>query len=97
MIRHIKTAEVQASNFKDEAFTRAVQALLDEVEKGGDAAVRKLAVRFDGVDRESYRLTKTEIEACLNSISKQERHDIEFAQDQVRQFRRGSEGGFDQH
>ncbi|UVK41534.1 histidinol dehydrogenase [Mesorhizobium sp. AR10] len=86
MIRHIKTAEAQASNFQDEALTKTVQALLDEVEKGGDAAVRKVAVRFDGVDRDSYRLTKTEIEACLNSVSKQEREDIEFAQEQVRNF-----------
>ena len=86
MIRHLKTAEAQASNFQDEALTKTVQALLDEVDKGGDAAVRKLAIRFDGMDRESYRLTKTEIEACLNSISKQEREDIEFAQEQVRNF-----------
>jgi sulfopropanediol 3-dehydrogenase len=86
MIRHIKTAEAQASNFQDVALTKNVQALLNEVEAGGDAAVRRLAIRFDGVDRQSYRLAKAEIEACLNSISKQERTDIEFAQQQVRNF-----------
>ncbi|PBB64736.1 histidinol dehydrogenase [Mesorhizobium sp. WSM4312] len=86
MIRHIKTAETQSSNFKDDALTKTVQGLLEEVEMGGDAAVRKLAVRFDGVDRQSYRLTKAEIETCLNSVSRQERDDIEFAQTQVRNF-----------
>lgn len=86
MIRHIKTAEARSSNFHDGALTKAVQGLLDEVEKGGDAAVRKLAVRFDGVDRPDYRLTNAEIEACVNGISTQERDDIEFAQEQVRNF-----------
>lgn len=86
MIKHIKKAEAEVSNFQDEALTQTVQALLAEVEKGGDAAVRKLATRFDGLDRESYRLSKAEIDACLNSITRQEREDIEFAQDQVRNF-----------
>ena len=86
MIRHIKTAEAVAPSFQDEVLTKAVQSLLNEVEKGGDDAVRRLAVQFDGVDRASYRLSKEEIEACLNSISRQERSDIEFAQEQVRNF-----------
>jgi sulfopropanediol 3-dehydrogenase len=86
MIRHIKSAEARASNFLDRTLTKNVQALLDEVQEGGDAAVRRLAIRFDGLDRQNYRLAKAEIEACLNSISKQERTDIEFAQQQVRNF-----------
>jgi sulfopropanediol 3-dehydrogenase len=86
MIRHIKSPEAQVSNFRDEALTSTVQSLLDEVEKGGDAAVRKLAKRFDRLDRSSYRLSKAEIEVCVNGVSKQEREDIEFAQEQVRNF-----------
>ena len=35
---------------------------------------------------DTYRLSDAEIADCLNGISRQEREDIEFAQDQVRNF-----------
>ncbi|WP_183720349.1 histidinol dehydrogenase [Rhizobium sp. BK060] len=88
MIRHIKRPLAEAANFHDEAITKTVQELIAEIESGGDEAIRKLAVRFDGLDRENYRLTKAEIDACVNGISRQERDDIEFAQEQVRNFAR---------
>jgi sulfopropanediol 3-dehydrogenase len=86
MIRHIKRPLAEASPFHDETMTRTVQALIAEVEAGGDAAVRQMAIRFDGLDRADYRLGKAEIDACVNAISRQERDDIEFAQEQVRNF-----------
>ncbi|OCJ17261.1 histidinol dehydrogenase [Rhizobium sp. AC44/96] len=86
MIRHLKRPSAAASNFHDEAVTSTVQNLISEIEKGGDKAVRELAIRFDGLDRENYRLSKSEIDACVNSISRQEREDMEFAQHQVRNF-----------
>lgn len=86
MIKHLKRPQAEASNFHDEAVTSTVQNLITEIEKGGDKAVRELAIRFDGLDRASYRLTKSEIDACVNGITKQEREDIEFAQDQVKRF-----------
>jgi sulfopropanediol 3-dehydrogenase len=86
MIKHLKRPQAEASNFHDEAVTGTVQNLISEIEKGGDKAVRELAIRFDGLDRSSYRLTKSEIDACVNGITKQEREDIEFAQDQVKRF-----------
>ena len=86
MIRHLKRPLAEASNFHDEAVTTAVQNLIADVEASGDEAVRKLAIRFDGLDRKSYRLTKSEIDACMNGITSQEREDIEFAQDQIRNF-----------
>ena len=86
MIRFIKRPEVQVSGFHDEKLTRTVQDLIAEVERDGDAAVRRLSTKFDGLDRDSYRLNKTEIAECLNSLSAGEREDIEFAQEQVRNF-----------
>ncbi|WP_334174603.1 histidinol dehydrogenase [Pseudoxanthobacter sp.] len=86
MIRSIKKAP-GAPNITDPgSVTAAVEKLLAEVETGGDAAVRAMSVRFDHFDRESYRLTKAEIEASINSLTTQERDDIEFAQAQVRNF-----------
>lgn len=63
-----------------------VEAALADIEQRGDAAVRDMSIRFDGWDREDYRLTDTEIQACVDSLTPQERKDIEFAQTQVRNF-----------
>lgn len=88
MIRHLKRPQVEAPDFHDETVTSTVRKLISEIEKGGDKAVRELAIRFDGLDRSSYRLSKSEIDACVNGITKREREDIEFAQDQVKRFAR---------
>jgi len=48
MIRHIKRPELQVSRFHDENFTRTVQDLIAQVERDGDAAVRRLSTKFDG-------------------------------------------------
>ncbi|ASY68737.1 histidinol dehydrogenase [Sinorhizobium fredii USDA 205] len=66
--------------------TKAVEALLAKVRNGRDKAVRELSIQFDKFDRESYRLSKEEIDRAINSLTKQEREDLDFAQDQVRRF-----------
>jgi sulfopropanediol 3-dehydrogenase len=86
MIRHIKTAKAQVTGASDASVTNAVEALLAKVEAGGDKAVRELSVQFDKFDRESYRLTKEEIASCINSLTTREREDLDFAQDQIRNF-----------
>ncbi len=48
--------------------------------------MRELSIKFDGWDRESYRLSKTEIDDCLNQLSKRDIGVIEFEQAQVRNF-----------
>jgi len=63
-----------------------VEAALADIEARGDVAVREMSVRFDGWDREDYRLSQAEIDAAVDSLSLQERKDIEFAQTQVRNF-----------
>jgi sulfopropanediol 3-dehydrogenase len=85
MIRHLKSARPNAAQ-SETSVTAAVEALLADVQTGGDAAVRKLSRKFDGLDRESYRLTDAEISDCMNGLTRQERVDLEFAQDQVRNF-----------
>ncbi|WOS64238.1 histidinol dehydrogenase [Sinorhizobium fredii] len=87
MIRHIKTARAPVEEGgTDSAVTKAVEALLAKVRNGRDKAVRELSIQFDKFDRESYRLSKEEIDRAINSLTKQEREDLDFAQDQVRRF-----------
>ena len=63
-----------------------VESTLADIEQRGDEAVRALSIKFDNWDRESYRLTDAEIAACVDSLTPQQRSDIEFAQAQIRNF-----------
>lgn len=86
MIRRIKAAGRVEDGIQDAALTETVKALLGKIESGGDAAVRELANRFDGLDRASYRLTPGEIAGCVDRLTTRQRDDIDFAQAQVRNF-----------
>lgn len=63
-----------------------VERTLADIDARGDAAVRELSIKFDGWDRESYALTPSEKQDCLDQLSGQDLRDIEFAQAQVRNF-----------
>jgi sulfopropanediol 3-dehydrogenase len=86
MIRSFKTARIRQGTTTDPAVTATVELLLREVQEGGDEAVRRLSIKFDGLDRSNYRLDDAEIRACLNDLTKQERADLDFAQTQIRKF-----------
>ncbi|BBF71627.1 histidinol dehydrogenase [Sphingomonas bisphenolicum] len=78
------TAEAKAD--ADRKVRDIVEAALADIEMRGDAAVREMSIKFDGWDRDDYRLSQAEIDACVDSLTPQERKDIEFAQTQVRNF-----------
>ena len=86
MIRKFKSATRQLELGRNSDVTGVVEAILREVETRGDAAVREYSIRFDGLDRETYRLSQVEIDACVANLTPQERKDIDFAQAQVRRF-----------
>ena len=81
-------ASAEAKADADRKVRDTVEAALAAIEARGDAAVREMSVQFDGWDRDDYRLTQAEIDACVESLTPQERKDIEFAQAQVRNFAR---------
>lgn len=76
----------QAKADADRKVRDIVEAALADIQARGDAAVREMSIRFDGWDREDYRLSQGEIDAAVESLTPQERKDIEFAQTQVRNF-----------
>jgi sulfopropanediol 3-dehydrogenase len=78
------TAEAKAT--ADRKVRDIVEAALADIEARGDVALREMSNKFDGWDRADYRLSQAEIDACVNSLTPQERKDIEFAQTQVRNF-----------
>jgi sulfopropanediol 3-dehydrogenase len=87
MIRYLKTAKSAAERNEDDAKVRAiVESTLAEIEQQGDQKVRALSEQFDGLSRESYRLSEEEIAQAMSEVSEQELADIKFAQDQIRNF-----------
>src|SRR5688572_1080376 len=76
-------AELAAADAKVRA---TVEAALAEIERRGDEAVSEMSIRFDGWDREDFRLAPAEIERCLAKLGEQALADIRFAQAQVRNF-----------
>ncbi len=87
MARYLKSGQSETEKAEENAKVRAiVEATLAEIESRGDAAVAELSAKFDGWERESFRLSEQEIEACLSRMSAQDITDIKFAQEQVRNF-----------
>lgn len=65
-----------------------VELILMDIEKRGNKAIRELSIKFDNYDRRDYRLSEAEINSCMKRLSRQDIHDIEFAQEQVFNFAR---------
>jgi sulfopropanediol 3-dehydrogenase len=86
-IQHLKSGKPAAARAEDDAKVRAtVEGILSDIEARGDAAVRDLAVKFDGYAPPSFRLTASEIEAAMQKVSARDMEDIRFAQNQIRRF-----------
>ncbi|RYY24873.1 MAG: histidinol dehydrogenase [Sphingomonadales bacterium] len=79
-------ASSEAKASADVKVRDTVERILADIEQRGDTAVRELSNRFDNWDRECYRLTPDEIQQCIDRLKPQDLHDIEFAQEQVRNF-----------
>jgi sulfopropanediol 3-dehydrogenase len=87
MARYLKRGRDAALRAEDDSKVRAtVEAILADIEKRGDAAVRELSIKFDHWDRKDFRLTDAEIKDCLAQLSQRNIDDIKFAQTQVRNF-----------
>jgi len=62
-----------------------VQAILDEIEAGGDEAARRYAAKFDRYEG-NVVLTREEIDAAAAAVPQRLKDDIRFAYDNVRRF-----------
>ena len=87
MAEYLKRGASLASKAATDRTVRdTVEGILSDIEARGDAAVRELSIRFDKWDRDDYRLSASEIQACIDQLTAQDLKDIEFAQTQVRNF-----------
>lgn len=72
----------------DPAVAGIVAEIIADVRARGDDAVRDHSARLDNWSPESFRLTGAEIERIVASVPRQALDDIDFAQEQVRNFAR---------
>ena len=79
-------ATADAKRDADRKVRETVETALADIEDRGDAAIREMSMKFDDWERDDYRLTQAEIDGAIDSLTGQERKDIEFAQEQVRNF-----------
>jgi sulfopropanediol 3-dehydrogenase len=87
MARWLKRGRDAEAIAEEDARVRTiVEGILADIAARGDAAVREMSVKFDGWNREDYRLTDAEIRDCLAQLSNRAIDDIKFAQEQVRNF-----------
>ncbi len=89
-IEYLKNAARKSTD--DAGDVRAtVQAILDEIESGGDEAARKYAAKFDRYDG-NVVLTRDEIDAAAAQVPQKLKDDIRFAYENVRKFAEAQKG-----
>ncbi len=83
-VEYLKKASRKSTD--DAGDVRAtVQAILNEIETGGDDAARRYAAKFDKYDG-NIVLTRDEIDAAAAQVPQRLKDDIRFAWDNVRNF-----------
>src|SRR3954466_12004287 len=70
----------------DRKVRQTVEAILDDVRKRGDRAVRELSEKFDRWSPASFRLSKADLDAIMARVPASTLADIKFAQAQIRHF-----------
>lgn len=64
----------------------AVAEIIDNIKKNKDSALRDYNQRFDGNDRDSFRITRAEIERAYSEIKPEELADIKKAAANIEEF-----------
>ncbi|MDO7410078.1 histidinol dehydrogenase [Acinetobacter baumannii] len=86
-IQHLKKGkptEVKAE--LNQQVRQTVEEIIQAIEQRGETALREYSEKFDRWTPQSFRLTASEIQACIESLPKQAIEDIKFAQAQIRRF-----------
>ena len=87
MARYLKHGiDAETKLQTDSKVRETVETILADLEARGDEAVREYSEKFDNWSPDSYRLSRAEIDACYDELTEQEKGDIRFAQEQVRNF-----------
>lgn len=87
MARYIKSGAAEDTRRTADLNVRStVEQAIAAVDTRGEEAVKEMSDRYDHWHPESFRLTGTEIDRCVDRLTREQIEDIEFAQAQVRRF-----------
>jgi sulfopropanediol 3-dehydrogenase len=87
MSRYLKQGKSESERqVADIKVREIVSGIIDDIDKNGDAAVRRYSEKFDKWSPASFRLTEKEIQDIVASVPEQVVEDIKFAQRQIRNF-----------
>jgi sulfopropanediol 3-dehydrogenase len=87
MATYIKRRVEAASAIGDELkLRRAVEEIIQDVSRRGDAAVRDLSTRFDQWSPNNFLLSRADIDTIMSKVPEETISDIRFAQAQIRNF-----------
>jgi sulfopropanediol 3-dehydrogenase len=87
LIRRVKAGRSAAASAQEHPqIQQTVANIIESIATQGDAAVRLYSIQFDDWSPEAFRLSDSQIDACLARLSVQTLADIRFAQTQIRTF-----------
>ena len=87
MARYLKTGITEKARADADSKVRAtVEAIIEDIDRRGDAAVREHSVKFDNWAPESFLLTREQIDGYYEQVGERALADIRFAQEQIRNF-----------
>ncbi|CRK24413.1 Histidinol dehydrogenase like protein [Verticillium longisporum] len=90
--RFLKSALLSARVESNQRVTDVVQAVIQDVRKNGDKAVRSYSERFEKWTPPSFKLTERQIQDCIAQVPAQTVQDIKTAQENVRKFAQAQRG-----
>ena len=86
-IKYLKQGKTDADKAIDDAqVSEIVKSTLEAIAVRGDDAVREFSEKFDNYTPKSFKLSPAEIDSLVKKVSPQDLEDINFAQEQVRNF-----------
>jgi sulfopropanediol 3-dehydrogenase len=87
VIRRLKNGQPAAVKAENSLHVRnTVEAILDDIGRRGEQAVREYSTQFDKWAPPTFRLSKEDIDGCLRALPARVLEDIRFAQTQIRNF-----------
>ena len=87
MIKYLKSGKpANEKKDLDQQVAKTVETILADIETRGWAAIRQYSQKFDGWNPKSFKLSQSEIQACIDSLPTQAIQDIQFAQTQIKRF-----------
>ncbi len=87
MVRQLKSGQSAATKAASNLQVhQTVEAILEDIAAHGETALRRYSEKFDKWSPASFRLSASDIEACLHALPQRVIEDIRFAQKQIRNF-----------